>query len=143
MGMEAPWKFLPCSGCCFTCTCANCTPSGIPCEITVEIDGFGHVDDDCADCADLNGIYVLTWYGECRWGYTRPSQICDSTWIDCWVTSSDLIVVVTHFFATDFYKQYEPGVGDCNAWDEEELDPNDDYGQCRVGGATCKVTFGT
>ena len=68
----------PC--CCkIECPCSHCS-GATPSEVQAVISGL--TNDQCSDCADLNGTYSLTQWAApncCTWEYTFPASVCGFT----------------------------------------------------------------
>jgi hypothetical protein len=72
---------------CGTCRyCESCQGGFAPRRWRVVVAGLANRDPvECAECATLNGSYVLEPAGECSWQYTLPQEVCGVSHVRLWI----------------------------------------------------------
>jgi len=141
------WPCAPCKG----EACEHCAGGSAPEELEVEIAGLA--DDECYNCGDLNGVYVLTYIGSgpagCCWKFSFANTCGFNVLVAC----------ISHPIALEYQLEVsfglESGTSDIITWLEEIGDyaPNCEewssldvpitsqvQAQCDDISATCSVT---
>lgn len=129
--------------------CFVCDPTDeVPSELTVTITGMGDVGDSCGECADLNGVYVLTPFNDpqagllaCHWEYVLESTICGADRLHVHLTTSGPTTEAEFRGSTAYVWTETPNASpyDCLNLDVTWSDVSGGGGQCVMTGSTAHV----
>lgn len=154
LGFASPGGY-PC--CCPTSVCRWCNNS-IPNQVEVVISGV--LNRSCGTCTNVNGTFVLDYYGEvlatpggsawmCEWFYTLPSAICPYNYLMFTISSGvyDLILCENKPWtgAGDWQAYFRLNTSqpfDCENIDDDlpSVWTSHDMFECESTHGTCHVT---
>lgn len=128
--------------------CVRCDDN-TPDPITVTISGVSNTED-CSECEDMNGSFVLDWVSGCKWQLALSPTICDYEYITFYFESGVIQPAFFVVFSTgDSPDQFsgdrwskstaDEGDSDCMAWDGLDLPSTYEY-WCDLSSSTCTVS---